>query len=104
MVEKLKSTRFAAGTGGAYAGKVNSSTSTSIDVHPGNASASWVGAALAVVAGEGQGQLARISAAVGSSYSFAPALAVPLGAESVVVIVPYVGKVLMMGACGNRLL
>jgi hypothetical protein len=84
------------GTGGAYAGKVISSTSTSIDV-PGNASSSWVGAALAVVAGQGQGQLARITAAVGSSYSFAPALAVSLGAESVVVVVPYVGKVLMMG-------
>jgi hypothetical protein len=84
------------GTGGAYAGKVNGSTLTSIDV-PGKASASWVGGALAVVAGPGQGQLARVTAVAGFSYFFAPALAVSLGAESVVVVVPYVGKVLMMG-------
>ena len=84
------------GTGGAYAGKVNGSTLTSIDV-PGKASASWVGGALAVVAGPGQGQLARVTAAADFSYFFAPALAVSLGAESVVVVVPYVGKVLMMG-------
>ena len=45
----------------------------------------------------GKGQVGRITAVTDTAYEFSPPFAAPLGAGSVVVVAPYVGKVLMMG-------
>jgi hypothetical protein len=68
-----------------------------VEVPTGKANAQYVGGAVAIIAGQGQGQLARVTAVEGGRYTFAPPLAVSLGPDSVVVVAPYVGKVLMMG-------
>lgn len=81
---------------GAFAGPVSSSTISTVDVGK-KADAGYVGGVVAIIAGPGQGQLARVTSTAGNVYTFAPDLAVPLGAGSVAVVAPYVGKVLMMG-------
>jgi hypothetical protein len=48
-------------------------------------------------AGLGQGQTSRITAAAGGTFRLAPPLSVALDGTSVIVVAPYVGKVLMVG-------
>ena len=62
-----------------------------------SANAGWVGAAVAVLEGEGQGQVRRVRAATGRTYTTDRPWDVALDASSLISINPYVGKVLMQG-------
>jgi hypothetical protein len=84
------------GSGGAYAGAVRASNG--LDVLIGApASSGWVGAAMAVLDGAGAGQVRRIAAGAGDTYTVDRSWDVPIDTTSMITVVPYVGKVLMQG-------
>jgi hypothetical protein len=84
------------GNGGAFTGHPTASTATTVTIAP-SADPTYVDAVLVCVSGPGEGQVARVTSAVGHVYSISPPFLVPLSAESVVVVAPYVGAILMQG-------
>eukprot|EP01048_Picozoa_sp_COSAG05_P009785 COSAG05_NODE_824_length_7108_cov_616.375375_5_plen_862_part_00 len=84
------------GTGAAYYGYINTSIGTQLVVGS-RANPGWIGAAVAVLEGFGQGQVRRVVAASGNTYTIDRPWSVSLGASSLISVNPYVGKVLMQG-------
>jgi hypothetical protein len=83
------------GNGGAYAGVITSASHNTVTV-PKPADPNYIGAVLAVVSGAGQGQSLRVVAAHVDTYTVeGGGFAVPLDQTSVIVVAPYVGKVLV---------